>query len=83
VPGQRSCRFRSPAEFEEARIGADVFRHSPYSSLMVAWARSLLDSGGFCVLDPENTDLKPPVVFLEVAIVDAGARTHLAMEKCA
>jgi hypothetical protein len=35
------------------------------------------------VLDPENTDLKPPVVFLEVAIVDAGARTHFAMEKCA
>ena len=35
------------------------------------------------MLDPENTDLKPPVVLLEVAIVDAGARTHFATEKCA
>ncbi|MDP9425159.1 MAG: 3'-5' exonuclease [Actinomycetota bacterium] len=41
----------------------------------VAWARSLVESGGFCVLDPETTGLKSPVQFVEIAIVDAGART--------
>jgi DNA polymerase-3 subunit epsilon len=41
----------------------------------MAWARSLLESGGFCVLDSETTGLKPPVQFVEIAIVDAGART--------
>ncbi len=41
----------------------------------VAWARSLLDSGGFCVLDSETTGLTPPVQFVEVAIVDAGSKT--------
>jgi DNA polymerase-3 subunit epsilon len=40
----------------------------------VAWARSLLESGGFCVLDSETTGLKPPVGFVEVAIVDANAK---------
>ena len=41
----------------------------------VAWARSLLESGGFCVLDSETTGLKPPVGFVEIAIVDADAKT--------
>ena len=41
----------------------------------VAWARDLVESGGFCVLDSETTGLKPPVQFVEVAIVDADART--------
>jgi DNA polymerase III subunit epsilon len=41
----------------------------------VAWARSLLESGRFCVFDSETTGLKPPVGFVEIAIVDAGART--------
>jgi DNA polymerase III epsilon subunit-like protein len=41
----------------------------------VAWARSLLDSGGFCVLDSETTGLKTPVQFVEIAIVDADGRT--------
>jgi DNA polymerase III epsilon subunit-like protein len=41
----------------------------------VTWARSLLESGEFCVLDSETTGLKPPVQFVEIAIVDAGART--------
>jgi DNA polymerase-3 subunit epsilon len=40
----------------------------------VAWARSLLDSRGFCVLDSETTGLKPPVEFVEIAIVDAEAK---------
>ncbi len=40
-----------------------------------AWARGLLNSGGFCVLDSETTGLKPPVGFVEVAIVDADGRT--------
>jgi DNA polymerase-3 subunit epsilon len=43
----------------------------------VAWARSLLDSGGFCVLDSETTGLAPPVQFVEVAIVGAGSKTFL------
>jgi DNA polymerase-3 subunit epsilon len=41
----------------------------------VAWARSLLQSREFCVLDSETTGLKPPVEFVEIAIVDAGAKT--------
>ncbi len=41
----------------------------------VAWAKSLVESGGFCVLDSETTGLKNPVQFVEIAIVDAGART--------
>jgi DNA polymerase-3 subunit epsilon len=41
----------------------------------VAWARDLVASGGFCVLDSETTGLKPPVGFVEVGIVDADART--------
>ncbi len=41
----------------------------------MAWARSLMESGGFCVLDSETTGLKTPVQFVEVALVDAGART--------
>jgi DNA polymerase III subunit epsilon len=41
----------------------------------VAWAKSLVESGEFCVLDSETTGLKPPVQFVEIAIVDAGART--------
>lgn len=41
----------------------------------VAWARGLVGSGGFCVLDSETTGLKPPVQFVEVGIVDADART--------
>jgi DNA polymerase III subunit epsilon len=41
----------------------------------VAWARSLLQSGGFCVLDSETTGLTPPVEFVEIAIVDESART--------
>ncbi len=40
----------------------------------VAWARSLVESGEFCVLDSETTGLKNPVQFVEIAIVDAGAR---------
>ena len=35
----------------------------------MAWARGLLQSGGFCVLDPETTGLSPPVRFVEIAIV--------------
>jgi|SRR5215204_4159651 len=41
----------------------------------IAWARSLVESGEFCVLDSETTGLKNPVQFVEIAIVDAGART--------
>ena len=40
----------------------------------MAWARSLVESGEFCVLDSETTGLKNPVQFVEIAIVDAGAR---------
>ena len=40
----------------------------------VAWARSLLQSGEFCVLDSETTGLTPPVEFVEIAIVDASAK---------
>src|SRR5215210_1651876 len=40
----------------------------------VAWATSLLQSREFCVLDSETTGLKPPVQFVEVAIVDADAK---------
>jgi DNA polymerase III subunit epsilon len=41
----------------------------------IAWARSLVESGGFCVLDSETTGLKNPVQFVEIAIVDASAKT--------
>src|SRR3954447_15655492 len=41
----------------------------------VEWAKRLLGSGGFCVLDSETTGLKPPVGFVEVAVVDADAKT--------
>ena len=41
----------------------------------VAWARSLLNSGEFCILDSETTGLRPPVEFVEIAIVDAGTKT--------
>src|SRR4051794_10949667 len=41
----------------------------------VAWGRSLLQSGGFCVLDSETTGLTPPVEFVEIAIVDECAKT--------
>lgn len=41
----------------------------------VAWARGLVASGEFRVLDSETTGLKPPVGFVEAAIVDADART--------
>ena len=41
----------------------------------MTWARSLVESGEFCVLDSELTGLKNPVQFVEIAIVDAGART--------
>jgi len=41
----------------------------------MAWARSLLESGGFCVLDSETTGLRPPVGFVEIAVVDANAKT--------
>jgi DNA polymerase III subunit epsilon len=41
----------------------------------VAWARSLLQSGGFCVLDSETTGLTPPVEFVEITIVDEYAST--------
>lgn len=41
----------------------------------MVWARDLLESGGFCVLDSETTGLTPPVQFVEVAIVDPGAKT--------
>ncbi len=34
-----------------------------------------MESGGFCVLDSETTGLRSPVRFVEVAIVDADART--------
>jgi DNA polymerase III subunit epsilon len=40
----------------------------------ITWARSLMQSGEFCVLDSETTGLKNPVQFVEIAIVDAGAR---------
>ena len=41
----------------------------------IAWARSLVELGDFCVLDSETTGLKNPVQFVEIAIVDASART--------
>ncbi|PLS84041.1 MAG: hypothetical protein CYG60_20040 [Actinobacteria bacterium] len=56
-------RARDPRSPENHRAGS------------VAWARGLVESGGFCVLDSETTGLKSPVQFVEVAIVDAGART--------
>jgi len=34
-----------------------------------------MESGEFCVLDSETTGLKNPVQFVEIAIVDAGAKT--------
>ncbi len=40
----------------------------------VEWARSLVQSGRFCVLDSETTGLTPPVQFTEIAIVDASAK---------
>jgi DNA polymerase-3 subunit epsilon len=40
----------------------------------ITWARILLESGELCVLDSETTGLKNPVQFVEIAIVDAGAR---------
>ena len=40
----------------------------------VKWARNLLESGSFCVLDSETTGLTPPVQFVEIAIVDASAK---------
>jgi DNA polymerase III subunit epsilon len=40
----------------------------------VVWARNLLESGGFCVLDSETTGLTPPVQFVEIAIVDMSAK---------
>jgi Exonuclease len=40
----------------------------------VVWARNLLESGVFCVLDSETTGLTPPVEFVEIAIVDASAK---------
>jgi DNA polymerase-3 subunit epsilon len=56
-------RARDPRSPESDRAGS------------VAWARSLLESGGFCVLDSETTGLKSPVQFVEIAIVDACGRT--------
>ena len=41
----------------------------------IAWARSLVELGDFCVLDSETTGLKNPVQFVEIAIADASART--------
>ena len=41
----------------------------------VAWARDLMESGGFCVFDSETTGLKSPVQFVEIAVVDADAKT--------
>ena len=41
----------------------------------VAWARDLMETGGFCVLDSETTGLRSPVQFVEIAVVDADART--------
>ncbi len=41
----------------------------------VAWAGELVESGGFCVLDSETTGLRSPVQFVEIAVVDADART--------
>lgn len=41
----------------------------------VSWARSLLEAGEFCILDSETTGLKPPVQFVEIAVVDADAKT--------
>jgi DNA polymerase III subunit epsilon len=40
----------------------------------ITWARSLMDSGEFCVLDSETTGLKNPVQFVDIGIVDASAR---------
>jgi DNA polymerase-3 subunit epsilon len=40
----------------------------------VEWARSLVQSGRFCVLDSETTGLTPPVQFTEIAVVDASAK---------
>jgi DNA polymerase III subunit epsilon len=34
-----------------------------------------MESGEFCVLDSETTGLKPPIGFVEIAIVDADAKT--------
>jgi hypothetical protein len=63
------------------RYNADMRLHDQHSlkeedrAGSIAWARSLVESGEFCVLDSETTGLKTPVQFVEVAIVDAGART--------
>ncbi|MCA1719422.1 MAG: 3'-5' exonuclease [Actinobacteria bacterium] len=54
----------------------DLRRFQEDHASSVAWAKSLLDSGGFCVFDSETTGLKPPVQFVEVAVVDADARTR-------
>ena len=63
------------------RYNADMRLHDQHNlneedrAGSIAWARSLVESGEFCVLDSETTGLKTPVQFVEVAIVDAGART--------
>jgi DNA polymerase-3 subunit epsilon len=63
------------------RYNADMRLHDQHSlneedrARSIAWARSLVESGEFCVLDTETTGLKNPVQFVEIAIVDAGAST--------
>ncbi len=52
---------------------AQVLKEDRASS--VTWARSLVESGGICVLDSETTGLKNPVQFVEIVIVDAHAKT--------
>jgi DNA polymerase-3 subunit epsilon len=59
----RDMRARDPRSPETDRAGS------------VTWARDLVESGGFCVLDSETTGLKPPVQFVEIGIVDADERT--------
>jgi DNA polymerase III subunit epsilon len=53
----------------------DLLSLEGHRASSVAWARSLLQSGGFCVLDSETTGLTTPVEFVEIAIVDECAST--------
>jgi DNA polymerase III epsilon subunit-like protein len=57
----------------EAMRAHDLRRFQEDRASSTVWAKSVLDSREFCVLDSETTGLTPPVSFVEVAIVDTNA----------